>query len=351
MARVFVAMSGGVDSSVAAALLVEQGHKVTGVTMQLWPSSDEPGGCCSVDAIRDAKRVCDLLDIPHYALNFREAFETSVVAPYAEEYARGRTPNPCVRCNDRLKFGELLARVLTLGAESLATGHYARIVRAASGSPMLARASDPAKDQSYFLYRLTGAQLARVRFPVGEFPKDAVRAMAARIGMAVHDKPDSQDVCFVERGRVDVVAARRPEGLAPGPIVDRDGSVLGRHGGVARFTIGQRHGLGIGGPEGPLFVVGIDPDRDAVIVGPREALDVATIEAVDAVWHGRVNADLAVEVQTRYRMAPVPAVARVQDGRLSVELETPVRGVAPGQAVVCYEGNVVLGGGTIERAG
>jgi tRNA-specific 2-thiouridylase len=348
VARVFVAMSGGVDSSVSAALLLEQGHDVTGVTMQLWPSSDDPGGCCSVDAIRDARRVCDLLGVAHYSLNFRDEFEREVVRPYAEEYAAGRTPNPCVRCNERLKFSDLLARVAAQGADFLATGHYARIVPGSDGRLRLARAVDSSKDQSYFLYRLTGAQLARVMFPVGELTKDTVRAMAERLGLHVHAKPDSQDVCFVSDGLDAVVGSREPRALAAGPIVDGEGRVLGEHQGIAHFTVGQRHGLGIGGPLGPLFVTSIDAARNAVVVGPRTALEVRHLEAAEVVWRDESTVRDVV-VQTRYRLKPVAAVARVTTDCLTIDLDSPILGVAPGQAVVCYAEDVVLGGGTIER--
>ena len=348
MARVFVAMSGGVDSSVAAALLVEQGHDVTGVTMQLWPSSDEEGGCCSIGAVRDAKRVCDLLDIPHYALNFRDSFERLVVAPYADDYASGRTPNPCIECNDRLKFSYLLAKVMTQGAEALATGHYARIVEGEAGSRLLARAIDRSKDQSYFLYRLTQAQLAHVLFPLGDHEKRDVRAMAERLGLHVHDKPESQDVCFAPSGHAEVVRERRPDALVPGPILDLDGRVIGEHRGLGVYTVGQRHGLGLSGSAGPLYVVALDAERNALVVGPREALAVHGIEASNVVWHASAL-DVAVTVQTRYRMEPVSARAHVENDLLLLNLDGPIFGVAPGQAVVCYAQDLVLGGGTIER--
>jgi len=349
VARVFVAMSGGVDSSVAAALLLEQGHDVTGVTMQLWPSSDESGGCCSVAAVRDAKRVCDLLGIPHYALNYRARFETDVVDRFADEYARGRTPNPCIDCNDRVKFSDLLAKVSAQGAEYLATGHYARIVADEEGRCRLARGADPEKDQSYFLYRLTEAQAQRVLFPVGEFHKSDVRAMAARFGLPVAEKPESQEACFAENGDyAPVIAARHPQALAEGDIVDRAGHVLGRHQGLARYTIGQRKGLGIGGAAEPWFVLELDTDRNRLVVGKREELRVAQVEADSAVWHG--GADEEVRAMVRYRMEARPAHASFDGQRLVVRFAQPLEAAAPGQSVVCYRGDVVIGGGVIACA-
>ncbi|NTU70306.1 MAG: tRNA 2-thiouridine(34) synthase MnmA [Coriobacteriia bacterium] len=348
MSRVFVAMSGGVDSSVAAALLLEQGHHVTGVTMQLWPSSDDEGGCCSVSAVRDARRVCDLLGIAHYVLNFREAFQAQVVVPFADEYAAGRTPNPCVRCNDVLKFEDLLARVCTQGADFLATGHYARIVRQDDSVPTLSRGLDPLKDQSYFLYRLTHAQMNHVLFPVGELEKSEVRKIAGRLGLHVASKPDSQEVCFAAAGRhAEVVGRLRPDAMTAGPIVDVDGRVVGTHGGIAGFTVGQRKGLGVAGPV-PSYVLGVDPDTATVTVGPVSHLDVSRIQASDVVWHGQPARAAAAMI--RYRMEPQAAQARREGDSLVVEFERPVRAVAPGQAVVCYQGDAVLGGGVIECA-
>ena len=348
MARVFVAMSGGVDSSVAAALLLEQGHDVTGVTMQLWPSSDDEGGCCSVSAVRDARRVCDLLGIPHYALNFRDAFEREIVGPFADEYAAGRTPNPCIVCNDRLKFSDLLAKVSLQGAEFLATGHYARIVRGEPGSPWLARGLDPGKDQSYFLYRLARQQMEHTLFPVGELHKSAVRVRAQELGLHVAQKPDSQEVCFASAGRhADVVGERRPEALRPGDIVDLAGRVVGRHGGIGNYTVGQRKGLGIAAEE-PLYVVRVEPAENRVVIGPRSALAVTRIEATDIVWHA--GASESVSAMVRYRMEACPATATVDGDRLHVTFANPIDGVALGQAVVCYRGDECLGGGTIECA-
>ena len=348
MARVFVAMSGGVDSSVTAALLLEQGHDVTGVTMQLWPSSDDEGGCCSVSAIRDARRVCDLLGITHYTLNFREVFEEAVVGPFADEYARGRTPNPCIVCNDVLKFSDLLAKVMAQGADFLATGHYARVVRDAQGTPWLAKAVDPTKDQSYFLYRLSRSQLEHVLFPVGELRKTEVRQIALRIGLAVAEKPDSQEVCFAPAGEhAKVVRERRPEALVSGEIVDADGCALGRHDGIANYTVGQRKGLGIGGGE-PLFVIAIDAAENRVVVGPRESLKVSRVEADDIVWYAEAQAEVTAMV--RYRMDARAAVAHVDAERLIVQFAGQLEGVAPGQAVVCYRDDLVVGGGVIECA-
>lgn len=341
-------MSGGVDSSVTAALLLEQGHDVTGVTMQLWPSTDDEGGCCSVSAVRDAHRVCDLLGIPHYTLNFREAFEREVVAPFADEYAAGRTPNPCIICNDRLKFSDLLAKVSAQGAEFLATGHYARIVRDEAGTPWLARGVDPGKDQSYFLYRLTRAQLEHTLFPVGELVKPDVRAIAQRLGLHVADKPDSQEVCFASAGEhASVVRERRPDALVPGDIVGLDGAVLGHHEGIAHYTVGQRKGLGIAAPE-PLYVVRVDAARNLIVAGPRSALRVTKVDATEVVWRGSAVEDVTAMI--RYRMTPRTAVARFDGATLTVEFAEQVEGVSPGQAVVCYRGDVVVGGGTITCA-
>ena len=349
MARVFCAMSGGVDSSVAAALLLEQGHDVTGVTMQLWPSGDAEGGCCSVAAVRDAKRVCDLLGIAHYTLNFRDEFETEVVAEFAREYALGRTPNPCIVCNDRLKFSDLLTRVSMQGAEYLATGHYARVVRDESGEPWLARGVDPGKDQSYFLYRLTPTQLDHVLFPVGELEKPVVRAMAERMGLHVAEKPDSQEVCFASAGQhATVVAERNPEALVPGDIVNRAGVVLGRHTGIADYTVGQRKGLGISSPE-PSYVVSVDAARNVVVVGSREDLAVSHIVADNLVWRGD-EAAKGVDAMVRYRMRPQSVRASVAGDQLTVDFVEPLFGVAPGQAVVCYSDDRVIGGGTIACA-
>lgn len=349
MARVFVAMSGGVDSSVAAALLIEQGHDVTGVTMQLWPSSDEEGGCCSVSAVRDARRVCDLLGIPHYSLNYRSVFEREVVDSFADEYARGRTPNPCIVCNDRVKFSDLLSKVMTQGADFLATGHYARIVTDEGGRSRLARGLDPGKDQSYFLYRLTSLQASHVLFPVGELQKSEVRSFARRFALPVWEKPDSQETCFASDGDyLPVVRVRHPEAFTPGEFVDESGSVIGIHSGIANYTVGQRKGIGIGGSVDPLYVLAIDADNNRVVVGPAKHLGVTAVSASDVVWMG--GRDESVTAMVRYRMTPRPATARLEGEMLRVEFDSPLRGVAPGQSVVCYLDDIVVGGGVISCA-
>jgi tRNA-specific 2-thiouridylase len=342
-------MSGGVDSSVAAAMLLEQGHDVTGVTMQLWPSSDEDGGCCSVSAVRDAKRVCDLLGIPHYALNYRSVFEREVVDAFADEYARGRTPNPCIVCNDRVKFGDLLAKVVAQGADFLATGHYARIVTDAKGEAHLSRGADPGKDQSYFLYRLSGAQASHLMFPLGGLHKTEVRAFARRLGMSVSEKPESQETCFaVDGDYLPVVRLRHPEAFTPGEIVDESGGVLGIHSGLASYTVGQRKGIGIGGARDPLYVLAIDAPANRVIVGPAASLGVSQVVAEQVVWKGEPIQ--AVTAMVRYRMQPREATARFDGSELCVTFDSPIMGVAPGQSVVCYREDIVVGGGVISCA-
>lgn len=347
MARVFVAMSGGVDSSVAAALLLEQGHDVTGVTMQLWPEGDAEGGCCSVSAVRDAKRVCHLLGIAHYTLDFRESFKRAVVEPFREAYLAGRTPNPCIVCNDVVKFEDLLSRVKLQEAQFLATGHYARVEYDEHGLPWLAKAADAAKDQTYFLYRTTAEQLRHVLFPVGGLTKAEVRAYASRLALPTAAKAESQEICFVPRDDYRAFLAGEGSGAnTPGPIVDEQGRVLGRHEGVVGFTVGQRKGLGLAG--GPWYVTAVDAETNTVTVGSRDSLAVMRIECGDVRW--RLDDGAArVQVRHRHRGQLYDAGARVKGGRLIVRLEVPAYGVAPGQAVVCYSGDRVVGGGVVEE--
>lgn len=347
MARVFVAMSGGVDSSVAAALLVRDGHDVTGVTMRLLPGESALDGCCSLDGARSAKRVCDALGIAHYTLDFAEEFARDVIEPYCDEYAAGRTPNPCIVCNDRVKFSELLRRVSLQDAEFLATGHYARIVRDADGTPWLARGVDASKDQSYFLYRMTTVQLEHTLFPLGELTKTRVRELAREFGLPTAERPESQETCFVPDGNVrEYVRDRRPDAFRPGDIVDETGAVVGSHAGVAGITVGQRRGLATqGGPR--RFVTHVDTEHATVVVGPREALAARRVTADDAVWRGGPG-PRPVTARVRYRGPEPAAIAELTvAGTLSVDFTSPVDAPAPGQAIVCYEDDRVLGGGVI----
>ncbi|MBE0475766.1 MAG: tRNA 2-thiouridine(34) synthase MnmA [Coriobacteriia bacterium] len=342
-------MSGGVDSSVAAALLVEEGHEVVGVTMRLLAAPDAESGCCSAAAARDAKRVCHALGIPHYTMDFRDTFSREVAAPFAEAYAVGRTPNPCVACNDRVKFDELLRRCLAAGAEGLATGHYARIVEDPAGKRWLVRGADAGKDQSYFLYRMTSEHLALARFPVGGLTKDRVRRIAAERALPTAEKPDSQEICFVPDDDYGAfVAQAYPGALTPGPVLDTAGRVVGEHGGLARYTVGQRRGLG-GGADRRRYVVALLPERNAVVVGEARELEARELVADDVVW--RAGAAERGGVAIRHRARPVPGLIRLgEDGTLRIALDEPVVGAAPGQSVVCYAGERVLGGGVLREA-
>lgn len=347
--KVFVAMSGGVDSSVAAALLVEAGYDVTGVTMQLLSEGEKPGQCCGSDAVRAARRVCDVLAIPHYTFNMRDVFQRNVVLPFAMEYARGRTPNPCIACNDRVKFVDLLSRVIVQGAEALATGHYARITQDACGDKWVLRGVDTTKDQSYFLYRLIPPALDYILFPLGEVRKAEVRAKAAALGLPNANRTESQETCFVAGGSVgDFVGKIAPEALSPGPIVDTKGRVIGVHRGIARYTVGQRKGLGLASSE-PLYVVGIDAQSKTVTVGSRAELMRQEIHLAQPIWR-LAEATARVEVQVRYRMSPVAGTVTFSGEKLRVVLDEPVVAVAPGQAVVCYQEDRIVAGGVAECA-
>ncbi len=355
--RVIVAMSGGVDSSVVAALLKEQGYDVVGVTLQLYDHGvalARKGACCAGQDIYDARMVAERLGFPHYVLDYESKFNEAVMEEFADSYLKGETPIPCVRCNQRVKFRDLLEQARDLGGDCLATGHYVRRVVTERGAE-LHRGSDPTRDQSYFLFATTQAQLDYLRFPLGDMPKTETRALAARFGLEVASKPDSQDICFVPNGDyVSVVERLRPGAIDPGEIVHVDGRVMGRHNGIVHYTIGQRRGIGVnekGTNNEPLYVVRIDAATKRVIVGPKAALarDIVTLREMN--WLGRPGeATLDVPVTVKLRSMTEAAPGRLSigaDGTAEILLDTPQFGVAPGQAAVCYQGDRLIGGGWI----
>jgi tRNA-specific 2-thiouridylase len=360
--RVVVAMSGGVDSSVVAALLKREGYDVIGVTLQLYDqgaAAGRKGACCAGADIRDARRAAEAIGIPHYVLDYEERFRRAVIDRFAESYLAGETPIPCVDCNRTVKFRDLLETARELGADALATGHYVASRAGAGGRRELVRAADPSRDQSYFLYATTPEQLAVLRFPLGDMPKEETRRLAREFGLAVADKPDSQDICFVPQGRYgDVLEKLRPEAARPGEIVHLDGRVLGRHPGIANFTVGQRRGLGVAHAD-PLYVLRLDPARARVIVGPREALGTRSVRLRDVNWLGTMPLSdigpdgIPVAVKVRSTRPARAAILRPLPDAVAVELIEPEDGVSPGQACVFYEDEGararVLGGGTIIR--
>jgi tRNA-specific 2-thiouridylase len=354
-ARIVVAMSGGVDSSVAAALLAEQGYEVIGMSLRLAAESQAGGnssGCCSLDDFRDAARVAEILGIPHYVLDMREAFHRAVIAPFVEEYLAGRTPSPCILCNREIKFGVLHRKARELGAAYVATGHYAVRERDSQGCRLL-RAADPAKDQSYFLFEMGQEQLEATLFPLGRLTKDEVRQVAYAKGLPVAQKPESQEICFVPDGRyADFVAKQAPERIRPGAIRDESGQEIGRHEGVHRYTVGQRRGIGVAAGE-PLYVSNVNAATATVVTATRERLSRLGLEASGVRWtSGRPEPDDAVvEVRIRHRHRPVPArVYAIGQDRIRVVFAAPEPAVTPGQAAVLYRGNEVLGGAWIVRA-
>jgi tRNA-specific 2-thiouridylase len=348
-------MSGGVDSSVAAALLAEAGHDVIGLSMQLYDQRDGESGygsCCSLDDLHDAGRVARRLNIPHYIVNFERQFQRAVVGNFVDEYIAGRTPIPCSHCNSDVKFATLLARSQSFGAEVVATGHYARIgIDPETGRQVLRRGRDAAKDQSYFLFSLTQEQLSHASFPVGDLSKDFVRELARGLGLSVADKPDSQEICFVPDGDYAAFIERKTgSNDTGGVIVNQAGEVLGRHAGVHRFTVGQRKGLGIAAPE-PLYVLQLRPSQKTVVVGPRPELERTTLTASNVNWIAGVPPDGSIRVSAQIRHRHQPAPARIQavgGDRAMVEFDVPVLAITPGQAVVFYRDDVVLGGGWID---
>jgi tRNA-specific 2-thiouridylase len=359
MARIVVGMSGGVDSSVAAALLVDAGHDVIGITLRTAPWTEPEdatarfGACCSSRAAMDARAVARQLGIRYYLLNHEREFGAAVIADFVREYRAGRTPSPCVVCNREIKFGTLLRRALVWEADAVATGHYARVARdGGEGRYLLYCGRDPARDQSYFLWPLTQAQLARARFPVGELTKAEVRAKARALGLVTAETPESHELCFVPGDYRDFLRARAPEAFRPGPLLDEAGRQVGVHAGLAAYTIGQRKGLGATvGP--PRYVVRLDPERNAVVVGDRAALETRRLVASDVNWIAGEppRTPLPVEVRVRHRAPLVPGrvVARELD-EAEIDLARPERAATPGQSVVFYQGDLVIGGGRISRA-
>ncbi len=352
--RVIVAMSGGVDSSVAAARLLRQGYDVVGVTLHLWdyPDDGERGRCCAPEDQYDARRVADHLGFPHYTFDRRELFRTTVVEPFVEDYLEGRTPSPCVSCNRSVKLRQLLPIADRLGAAFVATGHYARVVRSEAGSFELHRGTDRRKDQSYFLHMLEPPELGRLLLPLGEATKEEVRAEAVAARLPGAGKGESQELCFVASGRYDVFVEERAKGrIRPGPIVDGEGRVLGEHAGIHRFTIGQRKGLGVATGR-PAFVLGVDPAAGAVTIGPEEALaGAAAVLGEDTSFDPSLELPFDAEVQVRARHAGAPArvmwASTPWGRRVVARFVEPVRAISPGQVAVAYRGTRVLGGGSI----
>lgn len=351
--RVIVAMSGGVDSAVAAGLLIRQGYEVVGITMRLWTREDAQARlhqkrCCGLEDTDDARAAADVLGIPHYVLNLEEEFGRSVVDYFVAEYARGRTPNPCLACNERVKFRTLLQYALAFDADYLATGHYARIESGPDGYRLL-RALDDAKDQSYVLYTLGQWELARLLFPVGGYRKPEVRQLALAMGLPLYDKPDSAEICFVPGNDYRAFLAQRlPQ--RPGAIVDQAGVVVGQHAGVAGYTIGQRKGIGAFG--GRRFVTAIDPERNLVTIGEEDDLLCRRLWTEKTTWVAGAPpaAEFEVSVKVRYRSPAVPALVRISGDEAEVLPQRPLRAVTPGQAAVLYDGDRVLGGGVIASA-
>jgi tRNA-specific 2-thiouridylase len=353
--RIVVAMSGGVDSSVAAALLAEQGHEVIGLSMQLYDQSEGQtsfGSCCSIDDLHDARRVAAAINIPHYIMNFEKQFNDQVVSNFVREYAAGRTPLPCAHCNSDLKFATLAERARGFGADAVATGHYARVERDADGRYRLRRGVDAGKDESYFLFSLTQAQLACAVFPVGELPKHDVRQYARQHGLPVADKPDSQEICFIpDNDYRSFVTKSVPESAREGALVDESGRVLGTHAGIHRFTVGQRKGLGLASSSGSaMYVLALRPADQQVVVGPKASLEQTRLTASGVNWMVEQPAGtLRVAAQIRHHHQAAPAAVRsLGEARAEVVFDAPQLAISPGQAVVFYDGDAVVGGGWID---
>jgi tRNA-specific 2-thiouridylase len=357
--KILALMSGGVDSSVAAAILSQQGLEVVGITMKVWDDpapDDEPSKrCCSLTDVEDARRICARLKIPHYVSNAKAAFRKHVVDPFCSEYLIGRTPNPCIVCNTEIKFRLMLRKARALGADCVATGHYARIEQdEGSGRRLLLKGRDPAKDPSYFLYDLTQSRLERIVFPLGALTKSQVRKKARSLDLGVAEKPESQEICFVTGGDYrELLGKIAPESAKPGPIINVEGNEIGRHEGIARYTIGQRRGLGVSHPR-PLYVVGFDIERNAVIAGVAERLwaDELIAENVNWISIKKLSEPMRVKARIRYKHEESPATINpMENGGARVVFDKPQRAIAPGQAVVFYDDDVVVGGGVISLAG
>jgi len=353
--RVVAAMSGGVDSSVAAAVLKERGFEVIGITMQIWERSRDWGGCCGTDNIEDAKKVAYRLGISHYVLDFREIFREKVIADFCEEYKQGRTPNPCIRCNQYVKFGALFKKAKELGADYVVTGHYARIeYDEGRGKYLLKKGVDSKKDQSYVLYTMTQEQLKHTLLPLGEFTKEKVRETASELGLPVAGKPESQEICFIPNDNYrDFLQSYMQEEAEPGNIMDKTGKIIGEHRGVLFYTIGQRKGLGISAKE-PLYVLAIDKANNSIVVGRKEDVYASELIAgsLNYISTERPEGRLKVKAKIRYLHQPSEAVVIPIDGKEArVKFKEPQWAVTPGQAVVFYNGDTVIGGGTIKRMG
>lgn len=359
--KVVVAMSGGVDSSLAAALLLQQGYEVVGITLQIWQDVEDEevrnrvGACCSLAAVEDARAVANRLGIPYYVLNFKALFADKVIDYFVNEYAAGRTPNPCIRCNKAIKFEALLDRALALGADYIATGHYCKIDRdPATGRYLLKKAVDTHKDQTYALYNMTQFQLAHTLFPLGGMTKTETRRLAEELDLPVFDKPDSQEICFIyDDNYKRFLQEKIPEKIKPGPFLDTKGNVLGTHEGLPFYTVGQRKGLGLALGK-PMYVVKLDPERNAVILGEAHEVfsDGLVAGELNFIPFDRLAGPLEVTAKVRYSAKEAPAIIRPgeREGEAIVSFATPQRAITPGQAVVFYDGDVVVGGGTILKA-